>query len=58
MSDHFKNLLDYFFVSSGIAFMLNVAIPMVIGLLTIAWLIYRLYDLRLSVRIKLKELGE
>lgn len=58
MSDYLKNVIDAVFVGTSIASIISNVIPIIVGVLTIAWGIYRLYDLHLAVKLKRKELGE
>lgn len=50
-----KNLADAILGSVGIAVIANI-IPISIGCLTIVWALYRIYDIRLSIKIKKEQL--
>jgi hypothetical protein len=54
---HFKDFFDGVAISVGAAALLQI-IPVVTGILTIVWLIYRIKDMRLAVKLKEKQLGE
>jgi len=57
MSEDIKNFFDFLSLGTSVAVITSL-IPVITGLLSIVWIVYRIYDLRLSVKIKEKELGE
>jgi ABC-type spermidine/putrescine transport system permease subunit II len=56
MLEHWKNIVDGLAVSVGIA-AITALIPIATGVLTIIWLVYRVKEIRLSVKIKEKQLS-
>jgi hypothetical protein len=57
MSETLKNVADGFSVGTVVVkFLTEFVVPGLITTLTIVWLVYRLYDLHLSVKLKEKEL--
>jgi hypothetical protein len=53
----FKDLIDGAAVAAGIGVIAEV-IPIIIGLLTVIWAVYRIYDLHLAVLLKKQQLKE
>jgi hypothetical protein len=57
LTDELKNIFDAFSVSSTIAAIVS-GIPVIVGALTAVWIIYRIYDLRLSIKLKKQQLKD
>jgi len=57
MSEYIKNFFDFLSLGTILAVITSL-IPVITGVLSIVWLVYRIYDLHLSVKIKEKELGD
>jgi hypothetical protein len=57
ISNDLKNLFDLFSLGTAIAVYTSL-IPVLVGTLTIAWAVYRVYDLHLSVKLKRQQLKE
>jgi hypothetical protein len=53
----FKDLIDGAAVAAGVGVIAEI-IPIIIGLLTIIWAVYRIYDLHLAVLLKKQQLKE
>lgn len=52
-----KDWIDGAAVTAGIGVLAEV-IPIIIGVLTVVWAAYRIYDLHLAVQLKKKQLKE